>query len=576
MKATVVPQPSNAVIYARFSSHAQNEQSIDGQLRVCTNYAEKHGYKIVGSYCDAALSGKTDERPQFQRMISDSRKKQFQFVIVYKLDRFARNRYDSATYKYKLKQNGAKVLSAMEQIGDDPTSILLEAVLEASAEYYSVNLSENIKRGRVDSASKGLFVGGGIPTGYKSIGGKLVIDEEKAPIIQYAFAQYVKGVPKKKIVDELNRRGLRNANGNPYSCTSFQKALHSEKYIGVLDQCGVRIEGGCPALIDAATFERVQDRSAANKRAPAAQKATAEYLLSRKIFCGMCGAAMLGVAGKSKTGAMHYYYSCGERRRTHKCTKAHEKKDFIEWYVCEQTVDYVFTPERITLISSAIVERYNQEFNGGKIQELERRIAKLKRELDRLVDQLLILPESACAAVREKIVAAEAQRSDAEIDLSKLRLAAAIRYTEQEIAAWLCQFCKGDLMDVNFRRRIIDTFVNSVYLYDDRVVIWYNIKGGKQVSYMESLAAIEETGTLDFDDPLEALKGSYIKRYAPPNGANPNRSKGNGSDYVCVLCATNQPKSEPTRFGFFMPRSVETPQQECQSRGRSCTISPKQ
>jgi len=164
-----IVENTNAVIYARFSSHAQNEQSIDGQIRVCTEYAQRHGLTVISSYCDAALSGTVDARPQFQKMIEDSEKHQFSHVIVYKLDRFARNRYDSATYKYRLKRNGVKVVSAMEQIGDDPTGILLEAVLEASAEYYSVNLAENVRRGRQDSASKGFFVGGTVPLGYKIV-----------------------------------------------------------------------------------------------------------------------------------------------------------------------------------------------------------------------------------------------------------------------------------------------------------------------------------------------------------------------------------------------------------------------
>ncbi len=132
----------NAVIYARFSSHAQNEQSIEGQLRICYEYAKREGLSVIEEYIDRALTGRSDDRPDFQRMISDARKKAFQYVIVYKLDRFTRNRYDSAIYKHKLKQCGVKVLSAMENIGDNPESIILEAVLEASAEYYSVDLSK--------------------------------------------------------------------------------------------------------------------------------------------------------------------------------------------------------------------------------------------------------------------------------------------------------------------------------------------------------------------------------------------------------------------------------------------------
>ena len=101
----------NAVIYARFSSHSQNEQSIEGQLKECYAFAERNGYKVISEYIDRALTGMTDKRPEFLQMIEDSKRKGFQFVVVYQLDRFARNRYDSATYKSKLKKNGVRVLS---------------------------------------------------------------------------------------------------------------------------------------------------------------------------------------------------------------------------------------------------------------------------------------------------------------------------------------------------------------------------------------------------------------------------------------------------------------------------------
>lgn len=461
-------------------------------MHVCREYADREGYTIVGEYIDRALTGRSDDRPDFQRMIADAKKKEFQYVIVYKLDRFARNRYDSAIYKHKLKQCGVKVLSAMENIGDNPESIILEAVLEASAEYYSVDLAQKIKRGRRESASKGKFIGGGIPIGYKTIGGELVIDEDKAPIIQYAFQQYAAGIPKKQIIEELNARGLRNKAGKPYGYTAFQNALQCQKYVGILEQSGIRIEGGCPALIDQETFDKVQERIASNRRQGGKNKAKVEYLLSGKVYCGPCGASMTGVSGKGRHGEIHYYYACGNRRRTHDCNKKHEKKDFIEWYICEQTVQYVLTPERMKDIASAVVAQYDSEFNDGQIKELERKIAKLERNIEKYTESLLELPKSAWAGIGQKIEEATCQKNDMEIDLSKLRIANKIRYTEDDIIAWLKLFCVGDLFDMEFRRRIIDTFVNCVYLYDDRVIVFYNIRGGKQISYIDMLAATSD------------------------------------------------------------------------------------
>lgn len=503
IKSEIVAEPT-AVIYARFSSHNQTEQSIEGQLRVCYEYAERSGYKVVGEYIDRALTGRSDDRPDFQRMVFDAKKKAFQYVIVYKLDRFARNRYDSSIYKHKLKQNGVKVLSAMENIGDNPESIILEAVLEASAEYYSVDLSQKIKRGSRESAMKGQFLGGQVPFGYKVIDHHLVIDEVKAPIIQYLFTEYAKGVPKKDIIENINAAGFRNNNGKLFYNTSFQTALLCEKYMGVMRWNDITSE--CPAIVDKETFEKVQQRIALNKRAAGAQKADVNYQLSGKMFCGYCGSTMIGISGTSKTGDKHYYYACRGRRLRNGCKKKHEKKDFIEWYVCEQTVKYVLSPSRMQEIASSVVAQYDNEFNDGKIRELERAIAKHDRDIDKFTDMLLEVPKAARQKIYDKIELADMQKNDLEIDLSKLRIANSIRYTEEDIIAWLKTFCNGDLCDTAFRQRIIDVFVNSIYLYDDRVIVFYNIHGGKQVSYIDMLNAAES----EFDDfpDIADLSGS--------------------------------------------------------------------
>lgn len=145
----------NAVIYARYSSHGQTEQSIEGQLRDNYAWAKQQGVIVVGEYIDRALTGTKDQRPDFQRMIADAAKKQFELVIVWKLDRFARNRYDSAIYKAKLKKYGVKVVSVKENITDSPEGIILEGLLESMAEYYSANLSQNVRRGLRRASRRG-------------------------------------------------------------------------------------------------------------------------------------------------------------------------------------------------------------------------------------------------------------------------------------------------------------------------------------------------------------------------------------------------------------------------------------
>ena len=200
----------NAVIYARYSSHAQNEQSIEVQLDECRKYADSLGYDVINEYCDKAMSARTDDRTAFQQMIKDSSSHKFEAVIVYKLDRFARNRYDSAIYKTKLKKNGVKVFSALEMISDSPEGIILEGMLEAFAEYYSANLSQNVKKGMKKSVEKLQWNNGQAPIGYDVVDRKLV-PSESSSIVTYVFNEYAKGTSISTMMHKLNELGYKTA-----------------------------------------------------------------------------------------------------------------------------------------------------------------------------------------------------------------------------------------------------------------------------------------------------------------------------------------------------------------------------
>lgn len=512
---------ANAVIYARYSSHGQQDQSIDGQLRDCYDYAEREGLLVVGEYIDRAISAKTDDRPDFQRMISDSSKKQFQYVIVWKLDRFARNRFDSAIHKATLKKNGVKVLSAKENIADNPEGLLLEGILESMAEHYSNSLSTNVKRGQRESVLKGSHIGGIPPFGFKSVKDgermRLVADEKNAPIIQYVFEEYAKGTPKKKIMEELNTRGVLNYNGRPLTLSCLQHALHNTKYIGKYMYNGQEVQGACDALISEDVFNAVQEKLDAVKHAPAAQKSRQEYLLQGKAFCGYCGSRLVGDSGTSKTGTMHYYYACGKRKKFHTCAKKNEKKDFLEWYVVEQTVEYVLTPTRIDDIADSIVTEYDNEFNDKRIKELERQMLKLDNEVNAAVDASLAAPQKIRSKYFEKIEMLETQKADIEFNLTTLKIANGHRLTKEQIVAWLKSFCNGDLLDEEYQRRIINLFINAVYLYDDKIVIYYNIKGSKQVSYIDMCNDMEGLTPLDGTDetPIDKDNGVRISHNPP-------------------------------------------------------------
>jgi DNA invertase Pin-like site-specific DNA recombinase len=435
-------------------------------------YAQREGYRVIDEYVDRAITGKIDDRPQFQKLIRDAKKRQFEYVIVYKLDRFARNRRDSANYRYKLRMDGVRVISAMEQIGDNPESIILEAVLEAQAEYYSVDLSQKVRRGQRETILKGNFLGGFVPYGFKVENKKLAIDEERAAAVRYFFAEYAAGKPKKQIIAELNARGVPSWHGKRITLNSFQHVLKSIKYTGRYEFNGVMHDNYCPRIIDDATFEKAQILMKANKRKAGSQTTPVKYYLSGKAYCGHCGAGMVGVSGTSKTGAKHYYYACAAKYKNKTCDKAAEKKDFIESYVVEQTVLYVLDPARIEFIAERVVAEYDKEFNDDKTKDIEREIAKRERNLDKITTEYIDAAAAVKKRLNERAEMLDAQIDALKIDLAKLRISTERRLTKDEVIAWLKVFTRGDPADEDFQQRIIDIFINSIYLYDDRILIY--------------------------------------------------------------------------------------------------------
>jgi len=194
---------------------------------------KKNDIQLIEIYTDRAFSAKTDNRPDFQRMIKESASRKFEVIIVWKLDRFARNRYDSAHYKNILKKNGVKVISATEAISEGAEGILLESILEGMAEYYSAELAEKVKRGLTENALKCKFNGGILPIGYiVDADRNIVIDPVNSPMILKAFQDYSSGSSMQEITDEMNISGIRNNHGGKLNLNAVTRILHNRKYIG--------------------------------------------------------------------------------------------------------------------------------------------------------------------------------------------------------------------------------------------------------------------------------------------------------------------------------------------------------
>lgn len=369
-----------AVIYARYSSSGQRDESIEGQLRECYDFAERYGLSVIGEYCDRAITGTSDKRPEFQRMIKDSAKGQFTVVITWKNDRFARSRYDSAVYKYKLKQNGVRIMYAKESIPNEPEGIILELVMEGFAEYYSANLSQNIKRGNYDSALKRQTLGQ-VVLGYKKGPDKrFEIDPATAPIVQRIYMDFASGKTAKQIIDELNEEGYKTVRGGKFNKGSIRRILENEKYIGVYTFMDIRDEHGIPPIVNKTLFDKVQKLLEHHNRAPAATKVNGGFLLTTKLFCGECGEPMTGDGGTSRTGKVYSYYICNCRRK-HKCNKERAQKDWIENAVVDALCDIVSSDEVINTFADKFMERQAMQrgvkFSIFIIRGIKKRLSQL-------------------------------------------------------------------------------------------------------------------------------------------------------------------------------------------------------
>lgn len=511
-----------AVIYARYSSHNQTEQSIEGQLRDNYAWAEQQEITVVGEYIDRALSGTKDTRPDFQRMIADASKKQFELVIVWKLDRFARNRYDSAIYKAKLKKYGVRVVSVKENITDAPEGIILEGLLESMAEYYSANLSQNILRGKRETMMKGFWSGGPVPLGYKVENRRLVVDEKTVGAVCYLFERYAAGESLRKIVDELNSKGYRTRRGNQIAYQSFSRTLRNPVYIGQYTFRGEVMPDLAERIIDDVTFQKVQEKIKQNAKRPASFKAKVNYVLRGKVFCGKCGYPMVGECGRGKGGVQYHYYACATRKKNYRyedippCTKKSERKEVLENFVIDQTLKYVLTPSRIDTITNAVVAEYKKEFSESGITELEKELKRLEQEMNKLVDKALELPKAASKTIHKRIEEIGIRQEDVEAELARLKVATRIQITEKEVRAWLLSYCKGDTEDDDFRQHIVDTFINNVYVYENRVVVFYNVPGGDKVTYEEMTSNPELSAELECSD-LDVNSGalSFISEHYP-------------------------------------------------------------
>ena len=482
------------VIYARYSSDNQREESIEGQLRECKEFAAKNGIEIVDTYIDRALSAKTDNRPDFQRMIKDSSKELFDTIIVWKLDRFARNRYDSAHYKAILRKNGVKVVSATEIISDTAEGILLESLLEGMAEYYSVDLAEKITRGLTENALKCKFNGGTVPLGYTIDANQYYqIDPLTAPAVLLAFTAYSEGSTMKEIVDLLNIKGFRTSRGCKITINTVTRMLHNRRYVGEYIYNNIVQPGGIPAIIPQDLFDRVQDRMKLNKKAAAKHKAEDEYLLTTKLFCGKCNCLMVGESGTSHVNKrVHRYYKCVSVKNHKGCDKKTVRKDWIENATIAFIQKIVFDDDLISMLCETTLKVQNQE--NTTLPILKKQYNDTLKSIDNLlnaIQQGILTPST-----KERMESLEKQKTELSIQIVKEEMSKPI-ITAEEIEAYFNKLRNLDFSKLEHRRKLIDIFINKIVLFDDgRIFFGCNYK---ECSKEMTFAELEDAGILRSD-----------------------------------------------------------------------------
>ncbi len=449
-----------AVIYARYSSERQTEQSIDGQLRVCKEYAERNDIAIVDTYIDRAMSGTNDNRVAFQKMLKDSNKKAWDIVLVYKLDRFSRDKYETAIHRRHLRNNGAKLVSAMENIPDTPEGIILESLLEGMNQYYSAELSQKVKRGMKESRAKGNFTGGYTLYGYKVVDKKVVIDEEQAEIVRYIFGEFAGGRLVTDIMAELQEKGIRHK-GKCFARNIIYRMLDNEKYSGIYRHKDEVFDNIYPRIIEQSLFDRVRVKLDNNKYGK--HKPDVCYYLKNKVVCGYCGHSINSDSGTSKNGTIMRYYKCSGRRKGVTCSCKPIRKEVLEDIVVKSLVNNM-TDDVINDMADKMLEMQKEKLDNNIMLNM---LSKECNEVEKSISNILSAIEKGIItnSTKQRLEELETRKSQLSTSIAIEKSKERLELTREDIFKYI----KPAMQQAP--QLMIDSLVKQVTVYNDKIVI---------------------------------------------------------------------------------------------------------
>ena len=508
-----------AVIYARYSSDSQTEQSIEGQLRVCREYAQNNDILIVDTYIDRAMTGTNDNRAAFQKMLKDSSRKEWQYVLLYKLDRFSRNKFESVIHKKTLRDNGVTILSAMENLTDSPEGRMMETILEGFNQYFSEELTQKVNRGLKESWRKGKATGGHDVFGYDVVDKKYIVNEYESRIVEDAFLMYSQGYKAVAIAEKFRECGFRRKNGKLIDQKYIYTILHNKRYTGVVEHQSELYENIFPRIISDDVWEKVNAINEENKLAPSRKKEIFDYILSGKLICGDCKHKMGGESGTSHTGDIHYYYICLSRRKKRaKCDTKPVQKQWLEDMVINATTRMLSSVNNIKAIAQNIFEIHKKETaDNTALKLIERKRAeavKAQNNIIRAIEKGIITD-----ATKSRLTELEAQISQYDIEINKEKARSYTYLTADDIEMYLSKFVFETTDDIKVRKLIVNSFIREVILYDDEIVITYNFTDNPEHLKLtkEHVAKTEnEIETAD-KTAFSSLTGSYKLRPTAPD-----------------------------------------------------------
>lgn len=495
------------VIYARFSSHNQREESIEQQIAECRAYAASHGLNIVGEYADAAVTGRTDRRPQYQKMRRDAEKGAFTVILAYKSNRIARNMVNALMFEGEMERLGVSVLYAKEAFDNTPAGRFALRNMMNMNQFYSENLAEDIIRNQQDNALK-CRANGPAPYGYCSNAeGHFEIDPATAPIVQEIFRRVTEGDTYQDIAVDLNARGVRTGRGQPWGKNSFQSMMRNERYTGIYIFNGIRIDGGMPQIITPAQFEEVQNviHNSKHTRRKRAEGDDEVYRLTGKLFCGECGRQMIGMSGTGKNGTRHYYYACAGKRAEKDCSKKDHRRDQLERDIAcaiyKRIMDDAFV-ERLADSMEAFQLTYENNPELAALRERQNANDTALKNIMSAIEQGIITPST-----RDRLLELEAEKTDLTRKIAALS-DSRINVSREQIIGFYKWFRDGDLEDAEFRQSLFDTFLVKAFVFDDHVYGVFDpnghAAGGIEIKLSEVEGAFEGSTVDCFGSPQQA------------------------------------------------------------------------